>query len=76
MTALEITAIAVLFLGICAGGFLVAQRPTFWAGLVAVGIKAALPHLLKRMPPEQEQAFRDCYRRGGKWDHLRRRCKD
>ena len=76
MTALEIAALAVLLIGIGAGGFLVAQRPTFWAGLVAVGFKAALPYLLKRMPLEQEQAFRDCQKRAGKWDHFRRRCKD
>ena len=75
MTALEIAALAVLLIGIGAGGFLVAQRPTFWAGLVAVGVKAALPYLLKRMPPEQEQAWRECQLRGGQWDHIRRRCK-
>ena len=75
MTWLEITAVVVLFIGIGAGGYLVAQRPTFWWGLGVVVFKAALPHLAKRMTPEQEKAYRDCVRRGGEWDHSRKRCK-
>ena len=75
MTWFEIIALAVLLLGVGAGGFLVAQRPTFWAGLLTVGLKAAWPYLVRRMPAEQEQAWRDCIRRGGQWDHRTRRCK-
>ena len=75
MTWLEIAAIAVLLIGIGAGGYLVAQRPTFWAGLVVVVFKAVLPHLAKRMTPEQEKAFQDCVRRGGEWDFQRKRCR-
>jgi hypothetical protein len=75
MNWLEIAAIAMLFLGIGAGGFLVAQRPTFWWGLLTVAIRAAMPVILKRMPPEQEQAMRDCYRRGGVWDNVKKRCR-
>ena len=75
MTWLEITAVVVLFIGIGAGGYLVAQRPTFWWGLGVVVFKAALPYLAKRMTPEQEKAFQDCVRRGGEWDHSRKRCK-
>ena len=75
MTWLEIAAIVVLLLGVGAGGYLVAQRPTFWAGLVVVVFKAALPHLAKRMTVEQEKAFRDCVRRGGEWDPMRKHCK-
>ena len=74
MTWLEIVAIAVLLLGVGAGGYLVAQRPTFWAGLVVAIVKAALPYLAKRMTPEQERAYRDCVRRGGEWDHFRKKC--
>ena len=75
MTWLEIVAIAVLLIGIGAGGYLVAQRPSFWAGLVVVVFKAVLPHLAKRMTVEEERAFRDCVRRGGEWDPMRKRCK-
>ena len=75
MTWLEIAAIVVLLIGIGAGGYLVAQRPTFWAGLVVVVFKAVLPHLAKRMTAEQEREFRDCVRRGGEWDPMRKRCK-
>lgn len=79
MNWIEIAAIAVLLLGIGAGGFLVAQRPTFWLGLISVGFRAVLPTIIKyagkRMTPEQELAFRDCVRRGGEWDYTRKRCK-
>lgn len=79
MNWLEVAAITVLLLGIGAGGILVAQRPSFWFGLATVMFKAGAPHifayLTKRMRPDQEQAFRDCVRRGGEWDHIRKRCK-
>ena len=75
MTWLEIVAIAVLLLGIGAGGYLVAQRPAFWWGLGVIAFKAAWPFLSKRMTPEQEKAFQDCVRRGGEWDQMRKRCK-
>jgi hypothetical protein len=75
MSWLEIAAIVVLLIGIGAGGYLVAQRPTFWVGLGAAAFRAALPHLAKRMTAEQEKAFQDCVRRGGEWDPMRKRCK-
>lgn len=79
MNWLEIAAIAVLILGIGAGGFLVAQRPTFWIGLGSALIRAVLPHVIKyvsaRMTPEQEKAYQDCLKRGGEWDHFKKRCK-
>ena len=75
MTWLEIAAIAVLLIGIGAGGYLVAQRPTFWWGLGVIAFKATLPYLAKRMTVEEERAFRDCVRRGGEWDPMRKRCK-
>lgn len=75
MNWVEIAAIAMLLIGIGAGGFLVAQRPSFWLGLGTAMFKAALPFLMKRMSPEKEQEWRDCIRRGGEWDHHRKRCK-
>ena len=75
MTWLEIAAIAALLVGVGAGGYLVAQRPTFWVGLGVAVFKSLLPHLAKRMTAEQEKAFQDCVRRGGEWDPFRKRCR-
>lgn len=79
MNWLEIAAIAVFFLGVGAAGFLVAQRPTFWLGMASVMLKAGLPYvteyITKRMPPEEEEAWRKCQLRGGKWNHLKKRCE-
>jgi len=72
---LEIAAIIILLLGIGAGGFLVAQRPSFWLGLITVTIKAAIPDTLKRNPPDVEERMNDCIRSGGQWDNFRKRCK-
>ena len=56
----EGVAVAVVLLGLGAGAFLVAQRPSFWLELgVRLG-QALLPPVLKyitrRMPPEEEAA--------------------
>ena len=76
MSWIEIAAIVVLLVGIGAGGFLVAQRPTFWLGMASAVFMAVLPHLAKRMTPEQEKAMQDCLRRGGEWDHIKKRCRN
>jgi len=76
VNTIEIVAIAILILGVGAGGFLVAQRPSFWFGLGTVMFRAAFPYLLKRMPPEKEKEMRDCIRRGGEWDNFRKKCRD
>lgn len=80
MNWLEIAAIVVLLLGLGAGGFLVAQRPSFWIGLGTELLKGAFPLIVKtvskRMTPEQEAAFQACVRRGGEWDHAKKKCKD
>lgn len=79
MSWVEFAALSILFVGLGAGAFLVAQRPSFWAALASSAVKAALPAaisvLTKRMPPDQEKAWRDCQKRGGKWNHLKRRCE-
>jgi hypothetical protein len=72
---IEVALIAAVLTGLVAGGVLAAQRPSFWLGLGTVMFRAALPFLLKRMPPEKEKEWRDCIRRGGEWDHVRKRCK-
>lgn len=75
MTWQEGVAVLVIVAGLGAGAFLVAQRPSFWIEFGARLIKVALPVLLKRMTPEKEKEWRDCVRRGGEWDHFRKRCK-
>lgn len=80
MNWLEAIAVLVLFVGLGGGAFLVAQRPSFWIGLGKAVVTAFLPAIVKvvskRMRPEQEAAFRDCNRRGGQWDHIRKKCKN
>lgn len=55
------------------------QSPDFVAGLTALAIgaavKAALPVITKPMSQADQKAFRDCVRRGGEWDHIRKKCK-
>jgi hypothetical protein len=72
---LEIAAVVVLLIGLGAGGFLVAQRPSFWLGIFSAAFTALLPHITKRMTPEQEKALQECHRRGGNWDHFRKKCR-
>lgn len=72
----EAIAIVVVLLGLGAGAFLFAQRPSFW---IEFGIKLGQrlwPVLTKRMSPEKEKEFHDCVRRGGEWDHFRKKCRD
>ena len=64
----EGAAIAVVLLGLGAGAFLVAQRPSFWIEFGRRLGKALLPlawrYASKRMPPEEEAAWRQAERQG------------
>ncbi len=76
MTWQEAIATIVVLLGLGAGVVLFAQRPSFW---IEFGVRLGLrlwPLLIKRMSPEKEKEWRDCIRRGGEWDHHRKKCKD
>lgn len=76
MTWQEVIATIVVLLGLGAGAFLFAQRPSFW---IEFGVRLGQrlwPLLIKRMSPEKEKEWRDCIRRGGEWDHRRKKCKD
>ena len=79
MTWQEGVAVAVVLAGLCAGAFLVAQRPAFWIEFGGRLFKAFLPYLItyitRRLPPEKEAEMRACLRRGGEWDPIRKRCK-
>ena len=73
----EAVAIAVVLLGLGAGAFLVAQRPSFWIEFGSRVAKALLSlawrYVSKRMPPEEEAAWRQAERRGQGDDWLRER---
>ena len=73
----EVVAITVVLLGLGAGAFLVAQRPSFWIEFVSRLGKALLPvawkFISKRMPPEEEAAWRQAERRGQGEEWLKQR---
>ena len=79
MTWQEGVAFTVVLLGLGAGAFLVAQRPSFWIEFGARLGKALLPlawrYVSKRMPAEDEAAWRQAERRGqgDEWQKNRRR---
>jgi hypothetical protein len=64
----EGVAVAVVLLGLGAGAFLVAQRPSFWlefgVRLGRVLLPKALKYLTRRMPADEEAAWREAERRG------------
>ena len=68
MTWQEVIAITVVLLGLGAGAFLVAQRPSFWIEFGSRMAKALLPlawhYVSTRMPPEEEAAWRQAERWG------------
>lgn len=64
----EGVAVAVVLLGLGAGAFLVAQRPSFWLEFgVRLGqalLSRALKYISRRMPPDEEASWREAERRG------------
>lgn len=76
--ALGVT-LAAIFLGLIGAMVLVGQRPSFWIGMVVAVFAKSWPsiktYVTKRMPPEDEEAWRKCQLRGGKWNHRKRRCE-
>lgn len=75
MKWLGIAAIVVMLLGVGFGGFLASQKPAFWLGMVIEVAKSSLPVLADRMSLEKEKEMLDCIRRGGEWDHFKKRCR-
>jgi hypothetical protein len=67
----------VVLLGFGAGAFLVAQRPSFWLEFGLRLRRRLLPlawrYVSKRMPPEEEAAWRQAERRGQGEEWLKRR---
>ena len=64
----EGVAITVVLLGLGAGAFLMARRPSFWIEFGRRLGKILLPlawrYVSRRMPPEEEAAWRQAERRG------------
>ena len=64
----EGVAVTVVLLGLGAGAFLVVRRPSFWIEIGSRLGKALLPlawrFATKRMPPQEEAAWRQAERRG------------
>jgi hypothetical protein len=64
----EGVAVTVVLLGLGAGAFLVAQRPSFWLEFGLRLIRALGPmvmkYLTRRMPSDEEAAWREAERRG------------
>ena len=73
----EGVAIAVVLLGLVAGAFLVARRPSFWIEFGTRLGKALLPlawrFVYRRMPAEEEAAWRQAQRRGQGDEWLKKR---
>lgn len=61
--------------GLVLGAYFAAPKPALWVGLAKEVAKELIPVVTKRMPPEQEAAWRDCIRRNGKWNHQKKRCE-
>lgn len=75
MTWQEAVATVVILLGLGAGAYMVAQRPSFWIEFGARLLRAVMPSILKRMDPADEQRWRDAVKRGEEWDYIRNRPK-
>ena len=79
MTWQEGVAVTVVLLGLGAGAFLVARRPSFWFELGLRLGRALLPravqYLTRLMPPEEEAAWREAEKwgQGNEWLKERRR---
>jgi hypothetical protein len=75
----EGVAIMVVILGLGAGAFLVAQRPSFWIEFGGRFVKALLPlawrYVSRRMLPEEEAAWRAAEKRGQGDEWLKKRCR-
>lgn len=69
--AIGVFLLAAVFLGV----MVVAQSPTFWYGLLAAMVAAALPYFLKRNSEEVEKKMKQCTRMGGTWDNFNKVCR-
>lgn len=80
MTWQEGVGIALVVIGLLAGVYVAAQRPSFWVEFGGRVVSALSPmvwaYISKRNSPDIERRMQECYRRGGEWDNFRKKCKD
>lgn len=78
-TLLISSLVIALLIGAVIGSILLFRNPGNWVGFIGFAVTKLRPvivaHMLKRMSPKKEEEFRDCVRRGGEWDPIRKRCK-
>lgn len=70
----EALVLIALVAGLAIGTYFVARSPSFWVDMITHVVRGLVPILNKRMTPEQEAAWRDCIRRNGRWDPIKKRC--
>ena len=61
---IEVIAYILVGLGLMAGAFIFARRPSFWIEFGWRIGRALLPHITKRMSPEEEAEWHKAIRRG------------
>lgn len=66
---------AAVLIGVGAAAYYVMRSPDFWVEVAKRTVIALTPILMKRMPPDKEQEWRDCIKRGGQWDPVKKKCK-
>lgn len=64
-----------LFVIMAGAGVWAVTRTGYLPRLALWLMKQSLPVILKRMEPEQEEAWRKAMREGDRWDQLRKRPK-
>lgn len=74
MSWLQIALIVAVIGGATLGTAMIVRSPNFWFGLIAAGVKAALPFVMKQMSPEEQASWREAERagRGDEWLRKRR----
>lgn len=77
---IEYVAYTLVALGLVAAVVLYARRPDFWIEFGWRVFQRLWPfiwkYISKRMTPEEEAAMQKCFRSGGTWDPIRKKCKD
>jgi len=72
--------VTLVVIGLLAGGYMAAQRPSFWMEFGVRVFNALRPllwaYLSKRMSPEDEAKMQQCLRQGREWDPVRKKCRD
>jgi hypothetical protein len=82
-TVLIVAFVIAALIGAVIGSILLFRSQATWVGFAKLAFKelrplivgAVMATVLKRMDPKDEEAWRKCQLRGGKWNHRKRRCE-